>query len=43
MQKHCVKENGSELVYMIRYELGEGIERKETNFAEEVAAQMGNK
>lgn len=38
-----VKENGSELVYMIRYELGEGIERKETNFAEEVAAQMGNK
>ncbi|MGL4948374.1 MAG: translation elongation factor Ts [Mycoplasma sp.] len=35
------KENGSELLLMIRYELGEGIERTETNFADEVAAQMG--
>lgn len=35
-----VKENGSELLLMIRYELGEGIERKESNFADEVAAQM---
>ncbi|MGL4952078.1 MAG: translation elongation factor Ts [Mycoplasma sp.] len=36
-----VKENGSELLAMIRYELGEGIERVETDFAAEVAAQMG--
>lgn len=35
-----VKDNGSELLLMIRYELGEGIERKESNFADEVAAQM---
>ncbi|MDR3295903.1 MAG: translation elongation factor Ts [Clostridiales Family XIII bacterium] len=27
---------------MIRYEVGEGIEKKEENFAEEVARQMGN-
>ena len=26
---------------MIRYEVGEGIEKKEENFAEEVAKQMG--
>jgi elongation factor Ts len=26
-----------------RYVLGEGIEKEETNFAEEVAAQMGGK
>lgn len=39
-----VKDNGSELLNMIRYELGEGIEKKESNFADEVAAQMhGNK
>lgn len=38
-----VKENGAELVYMVRYELGEGIERKESNFADEVAAQMAGK
>ena len=38
-----VKEKGGELTCMIRYELGEGIERKESNFADEVAAQMGNK
>ncbi|GAB1537586.1 hypothetical protein NUACC21_02310 [Scytonema sp. NUACC21] len=27
----------------IRYVLGEGIEKQESNFAEEVAAQMGTK
>lgn len=36
-----VQANNGELVYMLRYELGEGIERKESNFADEVAAQMG--
>ncbi|MGL4950748.1 MAG: translation elongation factor Ts [Mycoplasma sp.] len=36
-----VKENGSELLSMFRFELGEGIEKVESNFAEEVAAQMG--
>lgn len=31
------------VVEMIRFEVGEGIEKKEENFAEEVAAQMKNK
>lgn len=31
-----------QVVEMIRYEVGEGIEKKEENFAEEVAKQMGN-
>ncbi|MDR0569635.1 MAG: translation elongation factor Ts [Clostridiales Family XIII bacterium] len=30
------------VVRMLRYEVGEGIEKKEENFAEEVAKQMGN-
>lgn len=30
------------VVSMARYEVGEGIEKKEENFAEEVAKQMGN-
>ncbi len=30
------------VVGMLRYEVGEGIEKKEENFAEEVAKQMGN-
>ena len=30
------------VVEMLRYEVGEGIEKKEENFAEEVAKQMGN-
>ena len=29
------------VVEMVRYEVGEGIEKKEENFAEEVAKQMG--
>ena len=32
--------NSSELASMIRYEVGEGIEKKEENFAEEVAKQI---
>ena len=30
-----------QVVEMVRYEVGEGIEKKEENFAEEVAKQMG--
>jgi elongation factor Ts len=30
-----------EVAEMIRYEVGEGIEKKEENFAEEVAKQIG--
>ncbi len=36
-----LKENSSELVNSIRYEVGEGIEKKEENFAEEVMKQIG--
>ena len=35
-----VKEHGGEVVSMVRYAVGEGIEKKQENFAEEVAAQM---
>ena len=35
-----VKNNGGEVVSMVRYAVGEGIEKKQENFAEEVAAQM---
>lgn len=35
-----VKNNGGELINMIRFELGEGIQKKSENFADEVAAQM---
>ena len=34
------KAGGAEVVSFIRYEVGEGIEKKEENFADEVAAQM---
>ncbi len=34
------KKNNATVVSFIRYEVGEGIEKKEENFAEEVAAQM---
>jgi elongation factor Ts len=34
------KSNGAEVKSFIRFEVGEGIEKKEENFAEEVAAQM---
>ena len=38
------KENGAniELKSFVRFETGEGLEKKEENFAEEVAKQMGN-
>lgn len=35
-----VSNNGGEIVDVIRYEVGEGMEKRQENFAEEVAAQM---
>ena len=35
-----VKNNGGEIITVVRYEVGEGLEKREENFAEEVAAQM---
>ena len=35
-----VKNNGGTIVNMIRYEVGEGMEKREENFAEEVAKQI---
>ena len=35
-----VKANGGTITTMIRYEVGEGMEKREENFAEEVAKQM---
>ena len=43
--QNCAKEIGKaiEVVGMVRYEVGEGIEKREENFAEEVAKQMSGK
>ena len=38
-----VKNNGGTISSMIRFEVGEGMQKREENFAEEVAKQMGNK
>jgi elongation factor Ts len=38
--KTYVKNNGGEITTMVRYEVGEGIEKKEENFAEEVMSQI---
>ena len=35
-----VKSNGAEIVKVVRYGVGEGIQKKTENFAEEVAKQM---
>ena len=35
-----LKNNSSELISMVRYEVGEGLEKREENFAEEVAKQI---
>lgn len=35
-----VSNNGGKIVDVIRYEVGEGLEKRQDNFAEEVAAQM---
>ncbi len=37
-----VKNNDGKIKTMIRYEVGEGMQKREENFAEEVAKQMGN-
>ena len=34
------KNNGGKIISMTRYEVGEGIEKKQENFAEEVAKQI---
>jgi len=39
---HYIAKHGGKLIKMIRYELGEGIQKKVDNFADEVAAQMSN-
>ncbi|PAU78672.1 elongation factor Ts [Halovibrio salipaludis] len=38
--KDLLKEHGAELVSFVRYEVGEGIQKEETDFASEVAAQL---
>ena len=38
-----VKNNGGTITSMIRYEVGEGMQKREENFAEEVAKQMQGK
>lgn len=38
--KNYVKNNGGTIKEVIRYEVGEGLEKRQDNFAEEVAAQM---
>lgn len=35
-----VKSNGGKIVSMVRYEVGEGMQKREENFADEVAKQM---
>ena len=34
------KNAGAEIVSMVRFEVGEGIEKEEVDFADEVAAQL---
>ena len=38
--KKYVESEKSEIVSMVRFAVGEGIEKRQENFAEEVAAQM---
>lgn len=38
--KTYVKNNGGEVVKMVRYEVGEGMEKREENFADEVMSQI---
>ena len=39
----CLKEAGAEVVTFVRYVVGEGIEKREENFAEEVMSQISGK
>jgi len=41
--REFVKNNGGVIASMIRYEVGEGMEKREENFAEEVAKQIQGK
>ena len=41
--KTYVKNNGGSIKEMVRYEVGEGMEKREENFAEEVAKQINGK
>ena len=38
--KDYVKNNGGEIISMVRYEVGEGLEKRNDNFAEEVMNQI---
>lgn len=38
--KEYVKNNGGEVIKMVRYEVGEGMQKREDNFAEEVMSQI---
>lgn len=38
-----LKENNAEVIYFVRYVVGEGIEKREENFAEEVMSQIAGK
>ena len=40
--KQYVSNNGGKILSMIRFAVGEGIEKREENFAEEVASQIKN-
>ena len=40
--KTYVKNNGGEVVRMVRYEVGEGMEHRSDNFADEVMSQLNN-
>ena len=41
--KKLVKEHQAEVISFVRFEVGEGIEKKEDNFVEEVMAQVREK
>ena len=40
--KDYLKKNDMELISMIRYEVGEGMEKRNDNFADEVMSQISN-
>lgn len=40
--KDYVKQNGGEVVSMVRFAVGEGIQKREENFADEVMSQINN-
>ncbi|MEQ6884389.1 translation elongation factor Ts [Salicola sp. Rm-C-2C1-2] len=40
--KDLLNEHGAEIISFVRYEVGEGIQKEESDFASEVAAQLGD-